>query len=1548
MDEDIFQNNQEFKSLTRFVRKITKGNQKIENLKHDDVMKLRSLVDQAIFKLKTIYNMSQTQDLSLSNRSDEAENSYQKSTISVFNIITHSLYILSRHLTNRKYSAGSDDELIVSLHAQNEELEKENLLLKSKLHESLIVHSNDESNNGQSLLQQQIKNISGSSNDDTDQMLQYINTFSDEQTSKPKDNIYTRICQKLKLNKTASNEGEFIRLLQIEINKSKKIKQEIIRHYKLNFDGQNYVSLSNLIQSLDKHIKNEIENHDDLRGELFEATESLGQLKNELEYITKSVNKKEDKIGQLRRERNEARHQLNELLQSMKQNTNTNQNSFDDQDRRNETEDEEKELIIQKLTDQLEKANNSLHKKKQKIEKMKRKIENYEEKEMMNKQTNLISNLTNSMDNFEALLNKSQSKIESRSTLNDSSNKNDENLFDLKKEMINLKDSLSQKDEQITNLKSFVTDIASQYESASNELSEESKNKFELARCVQLLLDANKILEKLLETSNQQKEELKHQLENSIFRAQNTNANNNNNNNSNSDNELNDFDIVNDQFLLSKMKKMADDVFNDKQNSDDVQVLSRISKVFSNDDKSSSSLSDNNTDSFLEIYKIVLEFISSQKKKLNEINNDLVDEKNFTSRLYNACLGQLRFILDLSDSRMMQKWIFGDENEDWIRSSLQTQAARMESFFENYIESYNNHHDTQNNANNDDDEKKHQLNPIQQIQKDVFEDLLPLSKTLISTNENNEVSGSQNANNNHVENDLLIPLSTRITEYIDNYKDRIKFDQMNGQFKDLYLMVVQCIAANNVLQVLATEEGNQCKSQFNEIRNLQGQLSLINRNIYPSEENSPAIEPHLNNDEQQNKEEEEETLNKKKKKKTKNEPIEEQNENNNNNYNGNPDDVYKEIESIKNILRRTVSKLIKNNNQSISFDSNENKNSYSDLFVCLKCIEKAEKVSFNKDKYVRKLEKYLLKVEAIINEEIVSLQNECQSKIQEQEETVKKLNQQLSSRDNELKVLKESIMMLNFGDTSVIDEIHKQNREQNQTEQSNIEYTNNIEEEEEEEENETKQKMKNKEKLYEEMANKLRDEVDALQQKVAKMTKAKKNQSKLLSTIDFLTNQKKEIEEEQQKEKEIFSKTLENLQSENSQLSQKVNELNENISSLKDKLSKMQIENKLIKSRLKNEEEKSEREKSLVESRMKLKAFSIENEMKDKIEEAKKQQQSKQKELVVYIYNLFSGEVDLLMKNEQIDSDQLLMNKEVEDSIYSFLQAVKTKLGRLERSSYACESALNELNEIRSILENFISENRNKICSSILDKLEMNNKCSKILKEILNSFSEKVAKIQKQENELKQLKMDSLTASKVIEKAKEAVEWENWSKRVQRFITEGFEVKHVSPQPAPISPSQILAKKLNTFNNVARVPSGRDIRNKLEETIYSSVNGNSKKLIRKLEILRTEKNIMKAYHSNAQVQHCLFYPQFQDNGRYIYRSDDNISDDGNNRCSNISIHHLIIIALIAKRVEKLSGHVPSFIVKRNVDQSNANNNKQAQNINKRAVKPIFSQFISPL
>ena len=48
----------------------------------------------------------------------------------------------------------------------------------------------------------------------------------------------------------------------------------------------------------------------------------------------------------------------------------------------------------------------------------------------------------------------------------------------------------------------------------------------------------------------------------------------------------------------------------------------------------------------------------------------------------------------------------------------------------------------------------------------------------------------------------------------------------------------------------------------------------------------------------------------------------------------------------------------------------------------------------------------------------------------------------------------------------------------------------------------------------------------------------------LRETINFLTNQKKEIEEEQVKEREGFQKAIEKSQAENSQLKQKVDELN--------------------------------------------------------------------------------------------------------------------------------------------------------------------------------------------------------------------------------------------------------------------------------------------------------------------------------------------------------------------------------------------------------------------
>lgn len=1649
MDENLFHNNPEFKSLSRFVVRITRGNQKIEKIKLDDILKLRSLVDQAISKLKNIYNNPQHQDFAISNKNDETENENQKSAVSLFSLITQSLYILSHHLAHRKYSNGSDDELIINLHSQNERLAKQNRLLKSKLNGTFTPQQQNEESNGEENEEinyepedlQQVNNPSASSNDNTDDLLQYVGNYTDAQSEDLMGTIFTRICQKLKLKKIVNNENEFIRLLYIEINKPKKIKQEIIRHYKLNFDDQNYVSLSDIVQALDKHIKSEMDNHDDLRGELSEATESLTQLKNELEYITKSVLKKDDKISQLRRERNDARQQLNELLQTIKQsNYNTSHSINNDQDRsenEHNAKDDEKELELQELRNQLQKAQTTLMKKNQKIEKMKQKIETLEEKEFvaaMNKQSAIISNLTNSMDNIEATLNKSQSQIDTRSILNGSptnkadEKKNEDNLFDMKKELINLKDLLSQRDEQITNLKSFVSDIASQYEAASNELSEESKNKFELARCVQILLDANKTLETLLETSNLQKEKLKTQLDNSIFKAQNnTNLNNNSLSNATintniNDVELKEFPINSDQLLLQKMKKMTDEVFNKEENQDENQISSKINKILSDNQ---SLVPQNNSESVLEIFKLILDFISSQKNKLNNSNIDLNEERSFSYRLYCACLGQLRFILDLSDSRMMQKWIFGNENEEWIRQSLQRQAARMESFFDNYIESYNEHKNRNEAifAQSEENDNKENLNPIQQIEKGIFEELLPLSKSSMNETKDNtsstDNSTSNTTNNSNVKHALMIPLSTRITEYLENYKEKMAFDQMTGEKKDLYLMLVQCIAANNILQIFATEEGNQCKSQLNEIRNLQTQLSMLNRSSYTNtnSNSNQAVsddksESNNNNNENENEvkevvvvdddnfeaDDEEIPPIRKKTKKNRNEmnpPI----GNNDNNSNGNNDAsaAYKEIKNIKNILRKTVSKIInssnkKGSNPNNSIDESErNKNPpHSDLFICLKCIEKADKVSLDKDRYVRKLEKKLVKCESknkstndqilAIKKEMSFLKNECQNRINEYEEAVKKLTQNLTCRENELKVLKESILMLNFGDNSVIDEVKQQSQAtatSNETSQFSSNYEDDKNESEvtqpttspndnknEEEDNNDNDNDNddnnlnigsNREQFYEEIANKLSNEVDLLQQKVAKMSKARKNQSKLLSTINFLTNQKKEIEEEQQKEREVYQTSLDQLQNENSQLTQKLNDLNDSILQIRDKFSKIQIENKLLKSRLKNEEEKSEREKSLIESRMKLKAFSIENAMKDKIEEAKQQQQNKQKELVVYIYNLFSTEVDLLMKNEETEKEtaNLLSNKETEDSIYSFLQSIKTKMSRLERSSFACDSTINELNEIRRILENFISENRNKINSDFFDDLDLNGKCSRIIKEILDAFSLKIAKLQKQENELKQLKLDSLNASKVIEKAKEAVEWDNWSKRVQRFITDGFEVKPLTLQQnaPPISPSQVLAPKSNNLILVSKIPSSKDVRNKLEEAIYSALSGNTIKLIRKLEILRTEKKILTAFHLCNLAHQCLFVPANNRlNNRLNYRYNNNDNSVGVDdpavvvgRSSNISMRHLILISIIAKRVEKLSGHVPSFVMKRNFEPG-----LNGGGDDKRATKPIFSQFISPL
>ncbi|KAK8875874.1 hypothetical protein M9Y10_006049 [Tritrichomonas musculus] len=1584
MNENLFQNNPEFTSLSKFFAKITKNNPSLEYLNNDEIAKLRSLVDRAISKLKRIYNISSHfSDLLVLDDEDETQDDCQISAVSVFSLISQSLYILSK----QKQTISSDDELIVSLQSRNEKLEEENRQLKNKVGIHSMMDSNDFSDIDP--VPESMDKYIGSSDGTMGDKNEYNNANNNSNDNYKEDyrnGLALRICNKLKLSKKTNNEDELISILAKEINISRKIKKEIIRHYNLNIN-QNNASLSNIIQSLDKHVKHEVDSRNDLRSELAEATEGLSQLQKELEYITKSVAKKDDKIIQLRSERNEARQQLNELLDTIKKsnyNTSRSINMDEDKSEQESTfrDEPRREAELEEVKNELYKTQESLQKKKQKIEKLKKRIEVLEENKLiasMNQQAAMLSNLTNSIDNIEASLNKSQSKLNPRAILNktkensdifDEINGNEYNVLELKKQLINMKDLLNQKEDQLTSLKSFVSEIASQYENASNELCEESRNKSELARSVQLLLDANQILETLLETSNQQKDELKIQLENSIFKAQTSNNGVTNSTINNNNNNISEYPNNTDQFLIQKVKKITDEVFNE----DEDEMTSKINKIFDNENHSTDS------ELILEICTFIVNFISGMKNKMSKLNKDLNDEKSFSSHLYSACLGQLRFIMDLSDSRLMQNWILGDENEEWIRSTLQVQIARMESFFDNYIETYSEHKSSKENEfdrfRSIDDNSN--LNPIQQIEKGIFEELLPISKSLnIQTNTNIISKNNSDGQSRNINDALLIPLSTRITEFLSSYKNKMEYDQMSGEDKDLYVMLVQSIAANNVLQIFATEAGNQCKSQFNEIRNLQSQLSIMNRNSnIPTESaNTDAnSKPSPNNEKASSNDNADAGENMandgevdKKKKKRKKDGLKEQKIQK---LEKSEADVYEEIKNIKKILRKGVSRMINNHpNNSNDNNNNENKNEkqipFSDLFICLKCIEKAERVSFDRDKYVRKLEKHLVRLDIIIKDtnnqlnsikdEMSSLQNECQIRISDHEQTVAKLSKQLAKKENELKFLKEAVLMLNYGDASALDRLNK--REEGSM--SNESGKNNEEEE--------SQKIDIRQQ-YEEVVNGLRDEVDALEQKVTKMTeesknkveqikdKSKKKQEKLLSTINFLTNQKKEIEEEQVKEREGFQKAIEKSQAENSQLKQKVDELNVSISTLQDKLSKSQIENKLLKSRLKNEEEKSEREKSLIESRMKLKAFSIENAMKDKIEDARKQQQTKHRELIIFIFNLFADEVDLLMKNEENETDAQMLNQETEDSIYSFLQNVKTKMSRLERSSFACDSVMNELNDIRRTLENFISTNSTRLN---FDDIDMNNKCSRIIKDVLDTFSLKVMRFQSQENELKRLKMDSSTASKVIEKAKEAIEWENWCRRIQRFITEGFETKQISPSlssssSAPISPTQILRQKSNNLNLnlVARVASPKEMRNKLEEAVYAATSGNIKKVLRKLEILRTEKIILTQYHFNSQIQQCLFISPIVHNNR----NNDDFNDDYNGRASNISFYHLIIVSLIVNRIEKLSGHVQSFFsMRKKISDPNVNNNDNVDNGNQnyqmangKTSKPIFSQFISPL
>ncbi|OHT14369.1 hypothetical protein TRFO_15290 [Tritrichomonas foetus] len=950
------------------------------------------------------------------------------------------------------------------------------------------------------------------------------------------------------------------------------------------------------------------------------------------------------------------------------------------------------------------------------------------------------------------------------------------NNADLESQINNLNNLVKEKDEQFRKCQKMLSELAKQYEIQNDELNHETECKFTLFDLIQRLLESNMLLESELKMSNNNKVEIQKQFD--ILKIQKNQLSQQLQNYQaiNDENLNNDGETINDgiqnqvkgKFYCHKIMKGIQKIVED--NFSPVE-LNTVNKILD-------SQFDSDADKILATMKYIVKCFT-ETPEMKNLTDQLNSEKTFSNRLYSLILSQLKFINELSESRSVQKWLFDNDDFEWNRSMLQSQAVRMENYLSQSINNklFTQTENTMNKKSN------------------FFNELLP-----------NE--------------DETVPFSTRVSEYLAVYQD-----EGSNQAKDLYIMLIQCLTANEILQDFSTEARLICNEQLIEIQNLKesnyhqnkvnnssDSLNYVNNNGNLPVDTKVANESGFLD------------ITKMKERVAECEAV---------------------VENVKNILRKAI------------LDGKD----FTDLE---KCIEMAEKVVLDQSSYQRELEMRLGKQKEdsdrnlsmtteqiiMIRDEMKEMQEECQKKIDEDEKIIIALKEELEKRNNEVNQLRKSPTMDNS------DNENSQNFNENQS--IDFQIASQIEEKLRDEFDAVKAK-------YEKIVNSLRHDVSSLEKAIQERSQEFKNQihnmkekskikqAKLIKVINILRKQNNEIENQKSQMINEKSSIIEKINAERESDQKQIEILNNENNSLKDQISNSEAETKLLQWKIKSIEEKIQREKSLNESQMKMKMFSIESDYKNKIEQVNIQTRTSRQELLTYVCDLFKDMVDI---NQPLN----------EETVYSLLNKVKTKLTRLSHSSFVADSAMQELEEIKSILSHQNYEFQGSL------------KASSAVKQLCDHFSILNNKIKELEKESCLMKNDFQNIQKIQEKALQSHEWTEWSKRMMnsKCANQGFEI----------------------VNTPAK------IRSKLEEVIFSSVN--NKQLLRGLEILRSEKCLL--LRATARNELTNFFVPSRKQRNIVPR-----------------LRHLIIISTFSKRLEKMSGHNQSRLsLYRNEIERNSN------------------------
>ena len=556
-------------------------------------------------------------------------------------------------------------------------------------------------------------------------------------------------------------------------------------------------------------------------------------------------------------------------------------------------------------------------------------------------------------------------------------------------------------------------------------------------------------------------------------------------------------------------------------------------------------------------------------------SEELQDLRMHNEDLISAVCSQLRFIEHLANSGEIQSWMFTNESLDNVRGNLLTQCARIESFL-----------------------KENAIDLVQDV--NLFDYL-------------------------QIDTDPM-HLQRNLQNYFTKYES-----PQTQEGKELLIMLMQAVTANQVLKKYSSEARARCVHQARELKSVRKELEIAKATAKVNY-NERMREVKL---QQERVRKEEDTL---------------------------KDTKMKILE----ILKSCIASGSTNFTEVMRCIDALNTEGLPDLEEAQytkqleeKCIGTVRQFEQMKSEYNEMLKATKTEL-AALHKEMQEIEQSSAKKIAEQEDAMEKLRKEVAAKNKEVENAKASLHQTQ----KKYDELKQQHNSSDETFQQQLDDL-----------------RREYGGIVKSLTRKLRSVERGVEETMkSSMMEGQSHRSALKKQLSKANSELSETKAEKDTAVSNLEKQIVSLQQELSFVKDKeacqtgtIEKLQAELKEAKSKVSNMAVEQKMLKTKLIGKDEMLRREKSQYESQLKLQIFAIESDSQSKVDAIKNEYTKQIHDFMVRVCRLFE---------DMIDTSAPINQQAVED----LLGRVRERLSLLDNTMFAGEQAQMELQTIRQLL----------------------------------------------------------------------------------------------------------------------------------------------------------------------------------------------------------------------------------------------------------------------